>query len=119
MNRVPSLSIDDLKCSCCGKNGTTEEWYDKMEVLFWLMGWDKNRISSSYRCYEHDKKIGGGGVNHPGGFATDVYVKPGDELKQFIKQCLGMDVRRMFLYPKRGFVHIDDNFKKPESINFG
>jgi len=118
-DRVPSISIDDLKCKCgCNKNGTTVEWYTTVELLFLLMGFGPERIRSSYRCLKHEKTSKGSGKNHPMGFATDVEVHQGPELKKFLFQVNGLEIRRILLYPYKGFVHLDNNPDLRETLNY-
>jgi len=114
-----SLKIEDLACSHCGKNGTIHSWFEKLDMIFYFMGWKANRLLSGYRCEAHERAVGGTGRNHPKGFAADVRVSPGAELKEFMAVVFSRDVRRLIVYPGRGFVHIDDNPDRPEGLWFG
>lgn len=111
------FSEDEFACKCgCGKVEMVPAFVDKVDDIFTFLGWDNDRLLSGYRCPSHEKAIGGTGSNHPKGFAVDVAVMTGQELKEFLRACFWKDIRRVLIYKGRGFCHIDDNMDKPESV---
>ena len=76
----------EFRCKCgCGKIYIEEELVNKLEKLFSKLNASKGIISSGYRCYKHDKTVGGSGYGqHTKGLAADCcyYDKNGKQSSQ-------------------------------------
>ena len=68
-----NFSESELACSCCGKNEMTQETVDALQALRESIG-RPLRLSSAYRCPEHNSKVSSTGKSgpHTTGKAIDI-----------------------------------------------
>jgi uncharacterized protein YcbK (DUF882 family) len=65
-------------------------------------------ITSGYRCTKHNKAVGGVKLSyHTMGYAADVLVPPGLDVDRLATFARNAGFKRIGLYHKQGFVHVD------------
>lgn len=64
-------------CKCgCGQGKPSQLLVDRLEKLYKLMNAKAIIVNSGYRCYKHDKAVGGSGYGaHTKNIAADIVVK--------------------------------------------
>lgn len=64
-------------CKCgCGQGKPSQLLVDRLEKLYKLMNAKAIIINSGYRCYKHDRAVGGSGYGaHTKNIAADIVVK--------------------------------------------
>jgi len=107
---------EEFACSHCGTNGIDFEWVKVLDTIRGALG-EPIIINSGYRCKEFDDSIGGKG-NHPLGIASDIRITEGAYLSDLLHMAMWQGVRRMIVYPKRGFMHMDNNLERPRGLWF-
>ncbi len=109
MPSTKNFSDQELRCSCCGENLMDEGFLARLQTVRNKFG-KAMRLSSAYRCPEHDKAVGGAGP-HQTGHAVDVLVSGSDglQLVNIAVDCgmQGIGIRQHGEYAGR-FVHLDD-----------
>lgn len=101
------LTEEEFKCPCCGKCKMDEEF------MFRLM--DARRIAdtpfiitSGFRCYAHNKEVGGyKSSSHTLGFAADIAVN-GDRTRAIIVSAL-IEAGFTRIGVGQGLVHVDSD----------
>lgn len=69
------------------------------------------------RCKDHNKKIGGSPTSsHLMGDAIDIPFKSWSDLGDMIHAMSKSGFRRILIYPKSKFVHVDISIDKPKLI---
>lgn len=72
MNLTKNFTMDELKCKHCGKCEMQFDLLNSLQTLRDLFG-KPLRISSGYRCEEHNKAVGGAeDSQHTKGVAVDI-----------------------------------------------
>lgn len=104
----------EFRCKCgCGKICIEENLVNKLEKLFTKLNASKCIISSGYRCYKHDKTVGGSGYGqHTKGLAADCcyYDKNGKIIPSKIVICVAYDLdlfRGIALIKGGNYTHLD------------
>ena len=109
----PHFSDAELRCKCgCGTNGCTQSLVDALEAFRAIAG-KPVRITSAYRCPDHNKAIGGAkGSQHLKGLAADIKVTgmTAAQLEQIALQTPG--IRGIGRDDHNGFLHIDTRENK-------
>ena len=108
-----NFSESELACSCCGKNEMTQETVDALQALRESIG-KPLRLSSAYRCPEHNSKVSSTGKSgpHTTGMAIDIACSGKDawELLSFAmirsKVWKGIGVSQKGKHESR-FIHLD------------
>ena len=108
-----NFSESELACSCCGKNEMTQETVDALQALRESIG-RPLRLSSAYRCPEHNSKVSSTGKSgpHTTGKAIDIACSGKDawELLSFAmirsKVWKGIGVSQKGKHESR-FIHLD------------
>ena len=93
----PHFNITEFRCKCGGKHDTPldDTLIDKLEQLFTALDCGKIIVSSGYRCYSHDKSVGGNGTGyHTKGMAADIccYNKKGSIISSKLVCCKAQDI---------------------------
>ena len=104
-----NFSRHEFGCRCCGLADINQRLVNALQELRDLAGLPV-RISSGYRCPEHNRAIGGAPRSqHLLGTAADISVRgmtPGqmyrlaEDVEAFRNGGIGV-------YPDKGFVHVD------------
>lgn len=70
-----NFSKEEMACKCCGKCDMDHEFMDKLQALREEIG-VKLKVTSGYRCPEHNKKVSSSGKfgPHTTGKAVDLQV---------------------------------------------
>ena len=108
-----NFSESELACSCCGKNEMTQETGDALQALRESIG-KPLRLSSAYRCPEHNSKVSSTGNSgpHTTGMAIDIACSGKDawELLSFAmirsKIWKGIGISQKGNHESR-FIHLD------------
>lgn len=97
------FKLDEFDCQCCGKNWIKIEFVKKLDQVRAEHG-HPIKILSGYRCYEHNKSVGGKrNSQHVYGNASDITSENMDQLYSIccnVFKAVG-DGRN------RGFLHVD------------
>jgi len=104
---------DEFVCHCgCGR-GEEEmnpDFLRKLDLVRGLYG-KPLRITSGYRCEEHDKAVGGKG-NHPLGLAADLLVPDPQDRVRIVEACAKAGIERILVYKDKPHVHVDMTRKR-------
>jgi len=104
----PNFTIDEMRCKCgCGRADMNSDFMEALQRVRDALG-RPMRVTSGFRCPEHDKAIGGAGV-HPTGQATDIAVSGTDAyhlLSYAMDLMTGVGLKQHGPHDKR-FVHLD------------
>ena len=118
MYLTPNFSVDEVACSCCGKNDMDEEFMRMLQALREEAGFPF-RLSSAMRCEKHDQNVSSYKKNKAGihtyGKAVDILVGNVNTTKtlKLIKQIqnigftgLGLALRNKDR--SKRFIHVDN-----------
>jgi len=104
-----NFSRHEFACRCCGRAEINQRLVDALQELRDL-ACELVRISSGYRCPEHNQAIGGATRSqHLLGTAADIAVRGltpaamfslAEEVEAFRNGGIGV-------YPDKGFIHVD------------
>ncbi|PXF60098.1 MAG: peptidase M15 [Deltaproteobacteria bacterium] len=104
-----NFSRHEFACRCCGRTKINQRLVDALQELRDLTG-EPVRISSGYRCPEHNQAIGGATRSqHLLGTAADIVVigmtpaemyRLAEDVEAFRNGGIGV-------YPDKGFIHVD------------
>ncbi len=91
------FNVSEFKCKCGDSHDTLLdiELVDKLEQLRKVLNCSKIIVNSGYRCYNHDKNVGGNGYGqHTKGTAADIvcYDKDGKIISSKIVCCVAQDL---------------------------
>lgn len=109
-----NFNINEFECKCgCGRNLISIDFVEKLDMARSISG-IPYRITSGYRCSKHNYDVGGAlNSSHTKGLASDItfrYRK--DFLHKILKGLFAVGFQRIIVYPKKGFVHVDDDLEK-------
>jgi len=72
MSETKNFTSKELACKCCGVDGTTQEFADKLQKFRDAVGIPLT-ITSAYRCEKHNAAVGGAkNSQHIRGTAADI-----------------------------------------------
>ncbi len=91
------FSLSEFRCKCGGNHviKVDSELVEKLEQLREKLNCSQIIVNSGYRCYIHDKNVGGSGTGmHTRGMAADIvcYDENGDIIPAGIVCCVAQDV---------------------------
>lgn len=97
---------EEFRCPCCGRCDMVEEFILKLykaredSVVPFI-------INSGYRCYHHNKKIGGAfNSYHLRGEAVDIKCENGWQRYQIISSAIKNGIYGIIIY--KNFIHLDN-----------
>ena len=107
------FSRHELRCRCgCGRCGMDQAFLVRLEQLRWAFG-KPMRLSSAYRCPDHNERISKTGRTgpHTTGRAVDVLVS-GEDAYRLVRLALehgftGIGIAQRGPHERR-FIHLDD-----------
>lgn len=94
----------DFACKHCGKNLMDSTFLRKLDAALSFRA-SPIRITSGYRCPEHNKEVGSTAPEHPAGVAADIWCWSGPERLALVMALLGGGFKRLGI--GRDFVHVD------------
>ena len=100
----------EFACHCgCGTNGTADELIDRLDLLRTAVG-HSLRVSSGYRCPEHNGTVSLTGATgpHTTGYAADLSVDRGQAYR-VLREALILGFTGIGVQQKGGgrFLHLD------------
>ena len=105
MHITRNFTTDEMACSCCGKADMDEEF---MKVLQSIRDEMQRplKITSGYRCQEHNLKIGGRvGSSHLKGLAADLSYNGSRERYLILNALIQVGINRIGI--AKTFIHVD------------
>jgi uncharacterized protein YcbK (DUF882 family) len=104
-----NFSRHEFACRCCGRAEINQRLVDALQELRDLAGLPV-RVTSGYRCPEHNQAIGGATRSqHLLGTAADIVVR-GMTPAEMYRLAEDIEVFRnggIGVYPDKGFIHVD------------
>ena len=104
-----NFSRHEFACRCCGRADINQRLVDALQELRDLAGLPV-RVTSGYRCQEHNQAIGGATRSqHLLGTAADIVVR-GMTPAEMYRLAEDIEVFRnggIGVYPDKGFIHVD------------
>jgi len=113
------FSEKEIACNCCGQiKPTTEAENHANKLTVARVYADIPFIVTSWnRCEKHNKKIGGSITSsHLKGIATDIKYKNDTELFKIVDSLMFAWFKRILIYPKSKFIHVDSDNAKSHPI---
>ena len=108
-NLSKNFSRHEFECRCCGRAEINQRLVDALQELRDLAGLPV-RVTSGYRCSEHNRAIGGATRSqHLLGTAADIVVRgmiPA-EMYRLAKDIEAFHNGGIGVYPDKGFIHVD------------
>lgn len=106
---------EEFACKCgCGVNNIQEELIKKLNVARNIAG-VPFKITSGYRCPEHNKKVGGvANSSHIDGSAVDIYCDNDSDRFKIILGLLIAGFTRIGI--GKDFIHCDIDAKKSPDV---
>ena len=111
------LKWSEIRCrgnGCCDGGGITSETADLFEMIRAQVAAALGAevpiyVTSGYRCYTHNKAVGGVKASqHMRGIALDLDCPEGMEYETFYHICDALNPDGgVGKYPRHGFVHVD------------
>ena len=114
-NNIKHFTTDEFVCKCgCGQVKVDSELILKIERIREKLG-RPIKITSAYRCPEHNKAIGGKPNSaHLKSYALDIAVSNSRERFEIITAALEEGFNRIGV--AKSFVHIDIDPDKPQNV---
>ena len=104
-----NFSRHEFECRCCGRAEINQRLVDALQELRDLAGLPV-RVTSGYRCPEHNQAIGGATRSqHLLGTAADIVVRgmiPA-EMYRLAEDIEAFHNGGIGVYPDKGFIHVD------------
>ncbi len=104
-----NFSRHEFACRCCGRAEINQRLVDALQELRDLAGLPV-RVTSGYRCSEHNRAIGGATRSqHLLGTAADIVVRgmiPA-EMYRLAEDIEAFHNGGIGVYPDKGFIHVD------------
>ena len=104
-----NFSRHEFECRCCGRAEINQRLVDALQELRDLAGLPV-RVTSGYRCSEHNQAIGGATRSqHLLGTAADIVVRgmiPA-EMYRLAEDIEAFHNGGIGVYPDKGFIHVD------------
>ena len=104
-----NFSRSEFACRCCGKAEVNPRLVDALQELRDLAAVPV-RITSGYRCPEHNESVGGAKRSqHLLGNAADIVIKGLSvaDMYELAAQVPAFRNGGIGVYPEQGFVHVD------------
>jgi len=106
----------ELACPCCGL-------IVRDPVAWWVLNKARHiagvpfRLTSATRCLPHNCKVGGvDASDHVYGTGFDVEFKSSTELYAIMNGAMLAGFTRVFIYPKKGIIHLGISDIKDEFV---
>lgn len=96
----------EMLCPCCSQSTMDGVFMEMLNKARGIAG-IPFRISSGFRCYEHNKEIGSTSTNHVNGKAADISCMFGEARLKIIKGLLDAGFKRLGIGKR--FIHCDTN----------
>jgi len=104
---TPHFNIVEFECKCSKQhdNQIDLELVEKLELLRAACGHKPIKINSAYRCFDHNKAVGGSkGSKHMEGIAADIVIQGVDPRKAAVKAAM-VGFTGIGIY--KTFTHVD------------
>lgn len=105
----------EISCPCCNLRKFTTEAEDHLDMLNLARSIAKIPfiINSWTRCQDHNKQVKGSDTSsHLKGIATDIKFSNYTELFTIVNALLCVGFKRILIYPKSNFIHVDSDKSK-------
>ena len=106
------FSKQELRCSCCGECKMDQWFMVRIDHAREESGFPW-KVTSGYRCDEHDNEIDGMG-NHPQGKAIDIETLTGTARFGVLRALVKDGFRRIGI--GSNFIHVDTCEDKPQNV---
>lgn len=104
----------EFTCSCCGKNKMNDGFLTKLDKARAIAG-VPFRISSGYRCPNHNRVVGGKPQSsHLAGHAADIVVRSSRDRFKIFKGLIEAGFTRIGV--GKSFIHVDDDKNKAPEV---
>lgn len=102
------FKLSEFECKCgCGKNNINNSLLLKLETARKIANFPFI-ITSGSRCYVHNNNVGGlPNSQHIKGNAVDIKYITDKQLFRLIRGLIKAGFKRILIYPKSQFVHVD------------
>ena len=110
------FNLEEFNCPCLPNSGVNmdKEFILKLEKAREIAN-IPFRISSGYRCEEHNEKVGGvKNSSHLKGLAADIKVGSGNERYIILNSLILAGFKRLGI--AKTFIHVDLDHEKPNSV---
>ncbi len=114
---LTNFTLDEFTCKCgCGTNNISVALVGKLQIARTNAG-VPFIVTSACRCEKHNKDVGGVKNSfHTQGLACDIKFKDNVQLFKIVKGLLEADFKRILIYPKKSFIHVDIGKDAPQDI---
>jgi len=108
---VPHFSVEEMACKCCGRCQMDVDFMEMLE--HYRLDLDMPlRITSGYRCEEHNAKVGGkSGSQHLIGHAADIDWRDFDAARRHHMVKTAMEHGFNGIGIAKDFLHLDDRLR--------
>ena len=112
------FSTSEFVCRCgCGRVAVTTRLISLLEKARIIYG-KPMRISSGYRCPDHNAAVGGG-PEHPAGEAADIFCVFAADRFRLVSALYDAGFRRIGINFHNGFIHAGASAELPQDVMFG
>jgi len=105
----------EIACPCCNEMCLTPKAVNHLNMLN-VARYNANipfNINSWNRCEKHNKEVSGSPTSsHLKGIATDISFKDMTELFIIVNSLMLAGFKRILIYPKSWFIHVDSDSTK-------
>lgn len=108
------FTLSEFKCSCCDTEEMQREFLNQLDLAREIAG-VPFKITSGYRCPEHNKAVGGvQDSSHTKGLAADIACVNGPRRYKIIVALLNAGFTRIGVHRK--FIHVDADHSKSQQV---
>lgn len=111
-----NFNLNEFMCPCCGGNNIQAGLVERLQKARTLAD-VPFKITSGWRCEEHNKKIGGEkDSSHMKGWAVDIACGTSRIYFQILKACIDAGFNR--IGRGRDYIHVDCDPGKPVDVSW-